>query len=101
MNRMNMTKLPAALAAGMATAAFAVGAAPLAYADNDTVGYVDKRLRAELTAELGWYPADLDDESIARQPWPPAMPSVTSSVANTPCTAGSPTPSSSISLTAR
>ena len=27
----------------------------------------DKRLRAELAAELGWYPADLDDESIARQ----------------------------------
>lgn len=26
----------------------------------------DKRLRAELAAELGWYPADLDDESIAR-----------------------------------
>jgi hypothetical protein len=26
----------------------------------------DKRLRAELGAELGWYPADLDDESIAR-----------------------------------
>ena len=25
-----------------------------------------KRLRAELAAELGWYPADLDDESIAR-----------------------------------
>jgi hypothetical protein len=23
----------------------------------------DKRLRAELAAELGWYPADLDDES--------------------------------------
>ena len=27
----------------------------------------DKRLRAELAAELGWYPADLDDESIARR----------------------------------
>ena len=27
----------------------------------------DKRLRAELAAELGWYPADLDDESIARK----------------------------------
>jgi hypothetical protein len=27
----------------------------------------DKRLRAELAAELDWYPADLDDESIARQ----------------------------------
>ena len=26
----------------------------------------DKQLRAELAAELGWYPADLDDESIAR-----------------------------------
>ena len=26
----------------------------------------DERLRAELAAELGWYPADLDDESIAR-----------------------------------
>ena len=26
----------------------------------------DKRLRAELAAELGWYPVDLDDESIAR-----------------------------------
>ena len=26
----------------------------------------DKRLRAELAAELGWYPADLDDDSIAR-----------------------------------
>jgi hypothetical protein len=26
----------------------------------------DKRLRAELAAELGWYPADLGDESIAR-----------------------------------
>ncbi len=26
----------------------------------------DKCLRAELAAELGWYPADLDDESIAR-----------------------------------
>jgi hypothetical protein len=26
----------------------------------------DKRLRAELAAELGWHPADLDDESIAR-----------------------------------
>ena len=26
----------------------------------------DKRLRAELAAELGWCPADLDDESIAR-----------------------------------
>ena len=26
----------------------------------------DKRLRAELAAELGWYPANLDDESIAR-----------------------------------
>ena len=26
----------------------------------------DKRLRAELGAELGWYPADLDDEYIAR-----------------------------------
>jgi hypothetical protein len=25
-----------------------------------------KRLRAERAAELGWYPADLDDESIAR-----------------------------------
>ena len=25
----------------------------------------DKRLRAELASELGWYPADLDDESIA------------------------------------
>jgi hypothetical protein len=23
-------------------------------------------VRAELAAELGWYPADLDDESIAR-----------------------------------
>ena len=29
-------------------------------------GEHDKRLRAELAAELGWYPADLDDESIAR-----------------------------------
>jgi len=27
----------------------------------------DKRLRAELAAELGWYPADLDGDSIARQ----------------------------------
>ncbi len=26
----------------------------------------DKRVRAQLAAELGWYPADLDDESIAR-----------------------------------
>ena len=26
----------------------------------------EKRLRAELAAELGWYPADLDDESVAR-----------------------------------
>jgi hypothetical protein len=26
----------------------------------------DARLRAELAAELGWYPADLDDESIAK-----------------------------------
>ena len=26
----------------------------------------DKRLRAELAVELGWYPADLGDESIAR-----------------------------------
>ena len=26
----------------------------------------DKRLRAELAAEFGWYPADLADESIAR-----------------------------------
>ena len=26
----------------------------------------DKRLRAELDAELGWYPAGLDDEAIAR-----------------------------------
>ena len=26
----------------------------------------DKRRRAELAAELGWYPADLDEESIAR-----------------------------------
>ena len=26
----------------------------------------DKRLRAELAAELGWYSADIDDESIAR-----------------------------------
>lgn len=26
----------------------------------------DKRLRAELAAELGWFPADLDDESVAR-----------------------------------
>jgi hypothetical protein len=25
-----------------------------------------KRPRAELAAELGWYPADLDDESVAR-----------------------------------
>ena len=30
-------------------------------------GEHDKRLRAELAAELGWYPADLDDESIARK----------------------------------
>jgi hypothetical protein len=30
-------------------------------------GKRDKRRRAELAAELGWYPADLDDESIARQ----------------------------------
>ena len=29
-------------------------------------GESDKRLRAELAAELGWYPADVDDESIAR-----------------------------------
>jgi hypothetical protein len=27
---------------------------------------VNKRLRAELAVDLGWYPADLDDESIAR-----------------------------------
>jgi hypothetical protein len=27
---------------------------------------ITPRLRAELAAELGWYPADLDDESIAR-----------------------------------
>jgi hypothetical protein len=26
----------------------------------------DKRLRAELAAELGWYPTDLDDDSIVR-----------------------------------
>ena len=26
----------------------------------------DRRLRAELADELGWFPADLDDESIAR-----------------------------------
>lgn len=26
----------------------------------------DRRLRAQLAAELGYYPADLDDESIAR-----------------------------------
>jgi hypothetical protein len=26
----------------------------------------DKRLRADLAAELGWYPADLDDDSISR-----------------------------------
>jgi hypothetical protein len=26
----------------------------------------DKRLRAELAAGLGWYPADLDDKSVAR-----------------------------------
>ena len=26
----------------------------------------DTRLRAELAAELGWYPAELDEESIAR-----------------------------------
>jgi hypothetical protein len=26
----------------------------------------DKRLRAELAAELGWYPAGLDHESLAR-----------------------------------
>jgi hypothetical protein len=26
----------------------------------------DQRRRAELASELGWYPADLDDESIAR-----------------------------------
>jgi hypothetical protein len=26
----------------------------------------DQRRRAELAAELGWYPASLDDESIAR-----------------------------------
>jgi hypothetical protein len=32
----------------------------------------DKRLRAELAAELGWYPADLDDDSIARQRADPA-----------------------------
>lgn len=25
----------------------------------------DRRLRAELADELGWYPADLDDESVA------------------------------------
>jgi hypothetical protein len=25
-----------------------------------------RQLRAELAAELGWYPADLDDESVAR-----------------------------------
>jgi hypothetical protein len=25
-----------------------------------------RRLRADLAEELGWYPADLDDESIAR-----------------------------------
>jgi hypothetical protein len=30
-------------------------------------GKRDKRRRAELAAELAWYPADLDDESIARQ----------------------------------
>ena len=27
-------------------------------------GEHDKRLRAELAAELGWYPADLDDDSM-------------------------------------
>jgi hypothetical protein len=32
----------------------------------------DKRLRADLAAELGWYPADLDDDSIARQRADPA-----------------------------
>ena len=26
----------------------------------------DKRLRAQLATELGWYPADLDDEPISR-----------------------------------
>ena len=26
----------------------------------------DKRLRAKRAAELGWYPADLDEESIVR-----------------------------------
>jgi hypothetical protein len=26
----------------------------------------DRRVRVELAAELGWYPADLGDESIAR-----------------------------------
>ena len=33
---------------------------PIAFSEEES------RLRAELAAELGWYPADLDDESIAR-----------------------------------
>ena len=33
---------------------------PIAFSEEE------RRLRAELGAELGWYPADLDDESIAR-----------------------------------
>ena len=36
-------------------------------------GEHDKRLRAELAAELGWYPADLDDgPSSGTAPTPPA-----------------------------
>ena len=41
MNRMSTAKFPAALAAGLAAAAFAVGPAPLAFADYDTTGYIN------------------------------------------------------------
>jgi hypothetical protein len=34
---------------------------PIAFSEEE------RRLRAELAAELGWYPADLDDESVVRQ----------------------------------
>ena len=33
---------------------------PIAFSEEE------RRLRAELAAELGWYPADLDDDSLAR-----------------------------------
>jgi hypothetical protein len=33
---------------------------PIAFSEEE------RRLRAEVAAELGWHPADLDDKSIAR-----------------------------------